>query len=64
MAAASTFIDTNYFPNTASDFYWSSSTFVNQGFVLLESVSFLNGSVTYKSNDTVSLYLRLVRTGP
>jgi hypothetical protein len=62
---ASPFIDTNYFPNTASDFYWSSSpTFVSSGFVLSESVTFLNGSVTYKFNDSASLYLRLVRTGP
>jgi len=53
-------IDTNYFPDTASDFYWSSSTYVDQSVTLSEAVSFSTGTVYHGAPN----YLRLVRSGP
>lgn len=58
--ASSPAIDSNYFPNTKSDFYWSSSSYAgnpsNAWFV------FFNGGGGSYGNKAFSYYVRLVRS--
>ena len=57
------FIDTTYFLNTASSWYWTSTTFLTQGYPTALVVYFNDGRVR-KGFQTGVCYVRPVRGGP
>ena len=56
-------INTTYFPNTISDRYWTSTTYVPST-VSTWVVGFDNGFVSYRYKQPNAGYVRCVRTGP
>lgn len=55
-------IDTNFFPNTHSGYYWSSTTYAG-GTFMAWYVSFLDGDVYADSKWGFAIYVRAVRGG-
>jgi hypothetical protein len=55
-------IEVNYFPNTYSDFYWTSNVYVDDTANAWD-ISFLYGDTSYSSSKSNIEYVRLVRSG-
>lgn len=56
-------VNTTYFLNTQSDYYWSSTTYA-QSAAMASLVDFSNGTMTYSNKGTTYKYVRCVRGGP
>ena len=56
-------IDTTYFPNTKSDYYWSSTAYAREPY-LAWTVLFYYGGVYPSDKNSYGFYVRCVRGGP